>query len=436
MMLSRTLLGGFLRGMAAGLVCLTLTCALVAAGPDWPQFRGANRDDISPDTGLLKEWPKDGPPVLWKAAGIGSGYAGVSVVGDKIFTMGDRGGECQVFALDQASGKLLWTAKLGRGEGGGGYPGPRCTPTVDGALVYALSQRGDLVCLEAASGAEKWRKNLITDFKGSHGNWGYAESPLIDGDHLVCTPGGSSATMVALNKKTGETVWKASSPGEGNAGYASIVIAEVGGVRQYVQLVGGRPSSTGGVLGVAAKDGRLLWKYDKFGPNTANIPTCIVQKDLVFCCAGYGKGGALLQLAPSSDGGIACKELYFNRELANKHGGVVLVNGHLYGDRDDSGYPFCADFMTGKVSPGWVRSAISTGGKRSASVSYADGHLYVRYQSGHMALVEATPAGYKEKSSFQIPSTRGPSWPHPVIIGGKLYLRDHDTLWCHDVKQK
>jgi len=394
---------------------------------DWPTFRGAQRDSLSRDTGLLKSWPADGPPLAWKepAKGLGKGYSSVAVVGDKVFTMGDAGDACYVFAVSRADGQNLWQTKVGKTGAPGGYEGPRCTPTVDGNLVYAVGQHGDLVCLDTAKGTEIWRKDLRKEFGGQVGGWGYSESPLVDGDKLLVTPGGRGATIVALNKKSGDVIWKSDVKGD-RAEYASMAIAEVGGIRQYVQLLARN------VVGIAADDGRVLWTYDKLGGNTANVPTPIVKGDLIFCSAGYGKGAALLKLT-ASQGNVEVQEQYFNRDLNNRHGGVVLIGGHLYGDRDDSGNPWCADLLTGQPVAGWKKQSKGSG---SMSVTFADGFLYCRYQNGVVALVEATPTGYKEAGSFRIQNTRGPSWPHPVVVDGRLYLREQDQLWCFDVKAK
>ncbi len=415
-----------------GLLALT---TLVAAAPvpapkskadpnDWPQWRGVNRDDRSPDKGLLKEWPKDGPALAWKATGIGQGFSSVSVVGDKVFTMGDLKKESFVFALSRDKGEQLWSTKVG--DAGGNYSGTRCTPTVDGDRLYALGQFGDLVCLNIKDGSEVWRKNFAKGLKGQSGGWNYTESPLIDGDKLVCTPGGKNA-IVALDKKTGDVIWK--SDYEGQAGYSSIVVSTAGGIRQYVQLL------AGGVVGVNATDGKLLWKYDKFAGNTANIPTPIVLGEQIFCAAGYGMGGALLTLSVS-DAKVTAKPDYYKSELRNKHGGVVQVGDYLYGDHDDSGSPWCAEWKTGKVVKDWLKDARDKEGKGSASLTYADGHLYVRYNNGFVVLVPATPDGYQEKGIFKIPNSSENSWAHPVVIGGRLYLREKDTLWVYDVKAK
>ncbi len=415
-----------MRSVPSRLLCsLALTLAAGAAlaednRPDWPRFRGPNLDNHSPDKGLLKEWPSDGPPLAWKATGLGSGFASVTVAGDRVYTLGNKGPRTLLFALDRDSGKQAWSAEVGRSGGNLG-----CTPTVDGDRVYAVGQEGDLVCV-GTGGDLKWKKNFLKDFGGSCGGWKYTESPLVDGDKLVCTPGGPKAILVALDKKTGDVIWKTPAPegAESTAGYSSAVIAEVGGLRQYVQL------TACGVIGVAAKDGRLLWHYDKFERNTANIPTPIVLGDRIFCAAGYGRGGALLEL--KVDGGDAtARQVYFNQKLSNKHGGLVVVGDHVYGDRDDSGLPFCAEVKTGKVV--WEKRERGPG-SGSAAVTYADGHLYFVWENGVAGLVEATPKEYREVSTFRIPRPQGQSWAHPVAIGGRLYLRQGDTLYCHDVR--
>ncbi|HVC98589.1 MAG TPA: PQQ-binding-like beta-propeller repeat protein [Pirellulales bacterium] len=406
-------------------VVLNLTAASSAA--DWPQFRGPNRDDISEETGLLKSWPKDGPPLAWQVKGLGGGYSSISVAGDRIYTLGNKGAVSKVVALDRVDGKIIWSADVGQSGGNLG-----CTPTVDGDRVYALGQEGDLVCLHTKDGKRVWHRNLLKEFGGSMGGWHYCESPLVDGDRIIVTPGGKDATMVALDKMTGETVWKcAIALQHAKAGYSSAVVAKVGGVKQYVQLL------DGGLVGVST-DGKSLWIYEKLGPNTANIPTPIVLHDHILAVAGYGKGGALLTLAASGND-VKVEEVYFNRELTNKHGGVLVIGGYAYGDTDDQGKPFCAEVKSGKVlwkrtgNEGRGNEGTRDKGRGSASVTYADGRLYFQYDNGVVALVEASPDGYKETGTFQV-QTDGQAWAHPVVAGGMLYLREGDSLYCYDVR--
>ena len=410
---------------------------LLAADPvgpahHWPHWPGPKPHRVSTETGLLKEWPAEGPRLVWNSKvvngtkGVGRGFSSVVVAGGRIFTMGDRGKDGFVFALEEATGKELWATRISNGQG----DGPRCTPTVDGDRVYALSRQGELACLSADKGEVRWRLNFKTDLGGRMmSGWDYSESPLVDGAKLICTPGGENDALVALNKLTGELLWKAPVKNGGGSGYASIVVAEVGGIRQYITLLGRC------IVGVDARDGKLLWRYDKVANGTANIPTPIVRGDLVFCSTGYGRGSALLQLVPQS-GGIEAKELYFlkGKELQNHHGGLVLVGDYIYGGHGhNDGLPFCLEMKTHKFAWGPVRGA----GTGSAAVVYADGNLYFRYQSGVMALVEATPKGYHLKSEFELPRYTGtPSWPHPVVANGHLYIRGNDVLLCYDVKQR
>ena len=400
---------------------------------EWPQWRGPNRDGLSLEKGLLKEWPKAGPPLLWEAKGAGRGYASVVIARGKVFTMGDAPSiatdkDEYLLCFDATNGKPLWKAKLGPpwNQGTPTWQGSRATPTVDGDRVYALTGQGNLVCLETATGKELWRKNFEKDLGGKKGdNFGYSESVLIDGDRLICTPGGEKTTMAALNKRTGATIWTTAQPKNAGAGHASIVIAEVAKTRVCVQ------TTVSGVLGVRASDGKLLWSYP-VEKARAVVATPVVRGALVFFSAGQGHGGALLRQVADGDG-VKIEVVYpMKKELVNQQGGALLIGDHLYGDTDQSA-PFCADLMTGKVF--WKGSRP---GKNSAALTSADGHLYIRYQDGTMVLAEASPTAYKEVSSFKIPhsNTARPSWAHPVIAGGRLYLREGDSILCYDLRAK
>jgi outer membrane protein assembly factor BamB len=402
-----------------------------AAGPEWPQWRGPARNAISPDSGLLRKWGEHGPALSWRVSGVGAGFSSLAIAGGKIFTMGDRGNEQFVTALNQADGKLLWTTKIGPAWHDE-FGGPRGTPTVDGELLYVVGTEGDLVCLETATGKERWRKSLPGEFGGRMMSiWKFAESPLVDGPKVVVTPGGRNAGMVALDKKTGREVWRAVIPetgpkGKDGAAYASMVISEGAGVRQYVQLMGR------GLVGVRASDGKVLWSYNRVANEVANIPTAVVRGDYVFTSSGYNTGAALLKLSKSGDA-VKAEEVYWlePRVFQNHHGGFVLVGEHLYGGHGhNKGFPICIEFATGKVVWG---GDIRNGGAGSAAVAFADGNLYFRYQNGTMKLIEATPAGYREHGSFEIPGANL-SWSHPVILGGKLYLREQDNLYAYAVK--
>lgn len=417
--------------MKARLYVLALLASAAAlSAADWPQWRGPTRMNVSRETGLLKKWPADGPKLLWKVTGLGSGYGSPSTAGGKLYVMGTKGQPTgkdvpeMLHCVDLKDGKVAWSAEVGKTQQTRpNYPSPRSTPTVDGDRVYVISSDGTLACV-STDGKVAWKKSLKGDFGGQAGRWSYSESPLIDGDHLICSPGGSEATIVCLNKKDGSEVWRSAIGGQ--AGYSSPIISNAAGTRQYVTLLGS------GTVGVDAKDGKLLWQYKRFAGNTANIPTVIPLRDQVFTVAGYGKGAALLTIA-SEGGKFTVKEEYYNSDLKNKHGGALIVGDLVFADYDDRGMPYCADWKTGTVK--WTRKRGDSKGSGSASLTAADGHLYVRYANGHVALVPATADGYKEVSSFQQKDrSRSAAWAHPVISDGKLYLRDWDVLQCYDVK--
>ncbi len=404
-----------------------------ARSEDWPTFRGPNRTAVVNDSKLLKSWPKEGPKLLWESSGAGRGYASLAIVGDKMYTLGDglstqKDADEYLSCYDRSTGKQLWATKTGEpwtpAKHQSDWHSSRGTPTVDGDRVYVVTPHGVLVCCNSTDGKELWRKDFEKDFEGKKDDsWGYSESVLIDGNSLICTPGGGKSTIVALDKKTGETIWICKSPGDIGAGHSSIVISNVGGTKVYLQSTGS------GLIGFSEK-GNLLWKYP-IPKTTAVIPTPVVRDDLVFYSVGYGKGGALVKQIPSANGNVTVKEIYgLNTKLSNKHGGVVLVGNYLYGDTDARGQPFCAELMTGNIL--WTKKGSGTG---SAVVIAGGDHLYVRYQDGILALVEANPAAYKEVSSFKIPgSDDRPSWSHPVILDGKLYVREQDKILCYDIR--
>ncbi|HLY74764.1 MAG TPA: PQQ-binding-like beta-propeller repeat protein [Planctomycetota bacterium] len=390
-------------------------------GFDWPQWQGADRDAKSKETGLLKAWPAEGPALVWKATGLGMAHGTPSIAAGRIFAMGNREKDEAVVCLDESTGKELWAATLGKGKGGGDDPGPRCTPTVDGEVLYALGRGGALVCLQTSDGKEVWRREMRKDFGGRVGGWEYSESPLVDGDRLIVTPGGTSATLAAMNKKTGATVWQSAIPDDLHAEYSSIIAADVQGTRQYIQFLNRC------VVGVAAADGRFLWSFAKPANKTANCSTPIYSEDHVFAASAYGNGGGLARL--SKDGDLfRADEVYFTKKMKNHHGGMVLVDGYLYGS--DEGQLTCMEWKTGVVK--WQARQPGKG-----SICYADGHLYYRNEGGKgsVFLVEANPEKYLEAGRFDpAERTKLPSWAHPVIANGKLYLRDQDVLLCYLVR--
>jgi outer membrane protein assembly factor BamB len=400
----------------------------------WPRFLGPYSDNLCRETGLYTDWSQGPPALLWTIEGLGMGYSSVAITAGRIFMMGDRevgdGKKAQfVIAFDLNTQEELWAAEVGPPH----TDGPRCTPTVDGDLVYAVGTEGDLVCLEAATGAERWRKSFVNDFGGAMmSGWRFSESPLVDGARLICTPGGKDATMVALDKRTGEVLWRCAVPalgakGRDGAAYASPVPATIDGVAQYVQLIGR------GVIGVEAETGRFLWGYNGIANNTANIPTPVVRGQYVFTTTGYGAGSAMLRVSRAGET-FHVREMYTltGRQFQNHHGGIASIGNHVYGGHGDNrGEPTCVDLTTGKIV--WKGEALERG---SAATLYADGHLWLRYDRGLVALVEATPEAFRLKGTFQPVTGSGPAWSRPVIHDGRLYLRHGDLLACYDVRRR
>ncbi len=418
--------------VSAGLV---FAAWAVAADADWPGWRGAQRDGISAETGLLKAWPEGGPKLDWKASGLGAGFSSVSIRGNRIYTMGDLADGQHVMALNLSDGQRVWSTRIGPVWEDEETGGPRGTPTVDGDGVYAISTEGDVVCLDAASGAIRWQRSIPRDYNGRMmSDWKFSESPLVDGERVIFTPGSFGALMVAVDKKTGKDLWRtggsrSGTAGSNGAGYSSVVISNAAGVKQYVQLIGR------GLIGVRAGDGKLLWSYNRVANDVANIATPVVRGDYVFASTGYGTGSVLLKLERSADGGVEAKEQYFLQAgtFQNHHGGFVLVGDTIYGGQGhNNGFPIAVEFATGKVR--WGGNIRPEGATGSAAVGYADGRLYFRYQNGMMKLIDASTEGYHESGSFRIPGARKPSWSHPVIHDGKLFLREQDTLLCYRIR--
>ena len=393
-----------------------------AVSVDWPQWRGKLRDGKSPQIALADSWPNSGPSVLWNVTGLGEGYSTPSVAGDSIYVLGTKGNSEKLFCLRIRDGQTQWSADVGTKAGGGGYPGPRGTPTVDGDAVYAIGSDGTLACIDRQSGQPRWKRNMKSDFGGQVGNWDYAESPLIDGKRLICTPGGTKATVVALDKARGTPIWTGSAAELGNdycrAAYSSPIAAEIGGVRQYVVFL------HGGVVGFDATSGKGLWHYDAPANSTANCSTPVVHDNHVFAASGYGTGGGKARVTGRGRN-WSVQEQFFVKKFENHHGGFVFHENHIYGTNNS--VLMCLDWDTGNVR--WQDRSVGKG-----SVSFADGHLYVRGERGEVALVEAVPDAYREKGRFMQPDRSDKNaWPHSVISDGKLLLRDQDRLLCFEI---
>jgi len=402
---------------------LTIAAVVIALGTaasaaDWPQWQGPDRTRMSKETGLLKEWPAAGPPIVWTATGLGSGYGSMAIAGDRVYLQAAVGRNSGVIALNRADGKALWAKAVGPTLGNNQGGGPRGTPTIDGDRLYVLTENGDLACL-GLDGATLWRRNILQEFRGRQLQWLISESPLVDGPHVVVSPGGPGAGMVKLDKMTGATVWATKDLND-SAGYSSAIVADVGGVRTYLTFT----SSAG--VGVRASDGKLMFRYGNAANQVANIATPVFSDNKVFFTSGYGTGGGLVDLTVQ-DGEVKAKQAYFTREMRNHHGGVVLVDGYLYGFSD--AILTCLEFATGKVM--WRHRSVGKG-----SVTFADGHLYIQSETNRVGLAESTPAGYRETGRFEIPDKGFPSWSHPVISDGRLYVRNQDILNVYDIKSR
>lgn len=381
---------------------------------NWPQWRGPNRDGISTETGLLKQWPADGPPLVWKNSGAGQGYSSFSISDGKLYTMGLRGGREFVVAFDVASGKEAWATPHGSAFHNNRGDGPRGTPTVDGNRLYALGGNGDLSALDARTGKVIWSKNILKEFGGSNIKWGISESPLVLGNKVLVNAGGQGASIVALNKENGSVIWKSQSD---EPGYSSAIPVELNGVTQVVFFTAER------AVGLDVRDGKLLWDYGKPANNTANVATPIVRANRIFISSDYGTGGGVVEIKPDNK----AQEIYFTKEMKNHHSSSVLIGDHLYGF--SASILTAMRFDTGEVA--WRDRSVGKG-----SLVYADGHLYCLSENGVVGLVEASPEGYKEKGRFRIPQESLPTWAHPVVAGGRLYLRDQDTIYAFDVREK
>ncbi len=408
--------------LSATLFCLFAAAMLTAPlrADNWPAWRGPSRDGICREKGLLRDWPKDGPKLLWKATGLGIGNSGPAIVGNVLYMMGEKDGQEWVMALDVAhQGKQLWAVSLGPMVfDDKSHPGPRTTPTIDGDRLYVLGIGGDLVCMDVKDGRILWRRNVVKDFGGIQPRWGYGESVLVDGPWVVCTPGGAKNTIAAINKTDGKLVW--GSPIGDPCAYASVIKVVIGDTPQYVNL------EQKGVIGVAAKDGKFLWRYDAPATKQANCSTCIWQGDTIFAASAYGVGGGLTRIQPSPDG-FTAKEVYFKKEMQNHHGNMILLDGFLYGCHNPNVLT-CMDFATGTT-----RWTDRSSGK--CSLLEAEGRLYCRDETGPISLVEATPEGFRLHGRFNQPDrSKSPAWPPLVIANGVMYVHDQDVLLAYDVR--
>jgi outer membrane protein assembly factor BamB len=389
-------------------------------GADWPLFAGSHRDNRSLETGLLPRWPAEGPPLKWISRGLGAGYSGVAVVDGIVYTMGNKGSSEAIMAIDAGTGKKIWATPNAWASHPSQGDGPRSTPAVSHNKVYTLGARGDLACLDAGTGRVCWQRNLVEEFGSQILYYGFSESVLVDEDRVLCTPGGIGATLAAFHAQTGELVWKSILPQHDHVAYASPIVVETGGVRQYVQF------TAEGTVGVRADDGQFLWRDDSASNPQVNCSSPLAMGNFVFTSSDYGGGGSLVKLVANKSK-ISAELVYHTRDMSSHHGGMVAVDGLLYGS-SGPGVLTCLDLATGKVK--WKNRSVGKG-----SVTYADGRIYLRSEQGAVALVEATGAGYHELGRFEQPQrSKSSAWPYPVVAQGKLFLRDQDLLLCYDLR--
>ncbi|HEX8558675.1 MAG TPA: PQQ-binding-like beta-propeller repeat protein [Pyrinomonadaceae bacterium] len=410
----------FMAPLSAALVLFLLCAGRAAAqqgAAEWPQWRGPNRDGLSKETGLLKQWPEAGPPLAWKAAGAGQGYSSFAASKGRLYTMGLRGEREFVIAFDFKTGREVWATPHGAAFRNDRGDGPRGTPTVDGERLYALGGAGDLSALDAATGRVVWTMNVLKKFGGSNITWGISESPLVVGEKLLVNAGGPGASIVALNKRDGSLIWKSQSD---RAGYSSGIPVTVGGRTQVVFFTSARG------LGLDLETGALLWEYPRAANNVANAATPVARGNRVFITSDYGNGGGLVELKADAKG-VTASEVYFTKEMRNHHSSSILVGEHLYGF--SGGILTAMRFDTGEVA--WKDRSVGKG-----SLVYADGLIYLLSENGVVGLAEATPEGYRERGRFRIPQDSLPTWAHPVVAGGHLFIRDQDTIYAFDVRQK
>jgi outer membrane protein assembly factor BamB len=397
---------------------------------DWSQWRGPNRDGVLKTTGLNLNWAEKKPALLWVFRQAGAGYSAPVIVGTTLYCQGAADGSDFAFALDIKTGNLKWKQSLGaeyiqNDERGNG---PRGSVTVDGDKLYLIRGGGQIHCLSAINGKMLWQKDFRSDFSGKlMSNWGFSESPLVDGNLVICTPGGSGGTMIALDKNTGNTVWQ-SKEWTDEAGYSSPIVIEADGIRQYVQ------QSSKGVAGVSAKDGKLLWRVEVPGYRTAIIPTPLNQDNIVYVTASYNSGSTCLRITKEGEG-CKAETVYSNKNMVNQHGGVVLMNGYVYGFTDGLGF-VCQDFKSGETV--WKERI---GEMIKGAVLGVDNRLLLlNERNGLLAVVAASPDGWKEFGRMDFPERTkietkdNMVWTHPVVADGKLFLRDHDLLFCFNLK--
>lgn len=402
-----------------------LAACLTLGADEWPQFQGPRGENRSADVGLLQTWPEGGPPLAWRAAGLGEGYSSVVIGGGRIFTAGNIAGNTVLTALD-LTGKQIWQAKNGRGYDRS-FPGSRGTPTLDGDRVYHLNGDGDVGCFDRASGKMLWTVNMIKQFDGVIPQWGLAESVLIDGDRAIVCPGGKEIAMVALDKRTGKTVWTCRGAGD-PPGYDTATLVDYAGLRQIVTMTGKS------VIGVGAESGKLLWRYEREAPYNVNVSTPIYRDGHIAIFTTWGRGATLLKLNVAGNS-CSVEKVWHNPKMDPEHGGLVLLGDHVFGHADGNHKKrqwACMEWKTGELT--FLDDGLPG---HSGATTYADGRLYLLGERGEAALQVPNPKEFQLAGRFKLPKeSDGPYWARPVVCGGFFFVRHGPSLYAYDVRKK
>lgn len=407
------------RSFFAGLMLSVAAAVTTVHAADWPQFRGPDRNGQSPETGLLAQWPAEGLTPAWIAEGLGEGFSSAVIAGGKIYITGMIGGDKQgylhAFDLD---GKRLWSTPYGK-EWDKTYPGTRYTPTIESGKAWLLSSHGVVCCFDAESGALLWQRDVAKDFGGTAPAMGFAESLLIDGDRLIVTPGGADASVVALNKMNGETIWTSKGLSDQSA-YCSPISIERGGTRLIVTLV------TATLAGLDPETGAVVWRmpFDETEELQNHAVAPVYADGLLYATSGHRKGGVMYELSAE---GKAITQRWTDETLNNHHGGVIFLDGHLYGSTMNGRW-VCLRATDGAVK--WEERGVGKG-----SVTFAEGHFYCYSEKGTLGLAEASPDSHAPVSAFEVGQGEGVHWAHPSIAGGRLYVRHGDVLLAYDIKR-
>ena len=406
------------------LAVLLLTSSLTAAAADdWPRFYGPNRDNRSAETGLLTEWPEGGPKLLWQVNGLGHGYSGVAVADGIVYATGDTDENLVITAFD-LSGSILWTQDNGA-PFTRAFPGSRATPTIVDGELYNISGNGDVVRMDAGTGQVAWTVNMMERFGGREVQWGIAESPLVYDSYVICSPGGEDVYMAALDRDTGETRWTCTGVGDEHS-YVAPALVEYQGLRQIVTM------TNAGAIGIHAGTGKLLWRFDREAPYGVNCDTPLFDDGHIYIFTTWNRGASKLRLDVDGDM-CSVEEVWHRPEFDNEHGGVMLVDGYLYGHADGNHkrrHFACCDAETGEVA--WTSDDLA--GQASSALTYAEGLLYIASDKGEIALVRPNPERLEIISQFQLPKGGiGPVWAYPVISDRRLYLRHGETLFVYDI---